>query len=194
LTGSFSGADHVQSVADLHRLELPPVIQFLVSTLAIVAPSQLVRSVKGRLQHVRRHEIPRGFRRNYRLESIGSAKREVVERYVAEQLGHHPMADRRAQEKLAGCQIDCPGIDLAQVRYTAHGQYVYNLHLVLVHTDRWREFREDALRKTHDTVRRICDKKGYLLSKAGILPDHLHVTAGYDVERSPPGRRSEFSQ
>ena len=49
-----------------------------MSTTPGVAPSQLIRSIKGRLQHQVRRERPKAFRRNYSLHSIGSATRETV--------------------------------------------------------------------------------------------------------------------
>jgi hypothetical protein len=38
-----------------------------------VAPSQCLRSIKGRLQHLVRAALPRAFRRNYSIRSLGTA-------------------------------------------------------------------------------------------------------------------------
>jgi len=59
------------------------VSQFLISTKPAASPQAAIRSVKGRLQYLIRDTYPKAFQRNYSLYSIGSAKREVIERYVS---------------------------------------------------------------------------------------------------------------
>src|SRR5688500_3353227 len=78
------------------RLLAPATWQFLLSTQPHVSPPEIVKSVKGRLQHAIRATTPQAFRRNFHLASVGEARREVVEEYIARQLGHHQMADERA--------------------------------------------------------------------------------------------------
>ena len=58
------------------------VIQFLISSQAMVAPSAVVRSVKGRLQYLIRDQIPKAFRRNYHIQSIGEANDKILDGYV----------------------------------------------------------------------------------------------------------------
>ena len=96
-----------------HRFIKPGIGQFVASSRPDLSPERLVRSVKGRLQHLVRRRQPRAFRRNYGLRSIGSATRERVEQYVRSQAEHHPMADPRVQETLRAVQIDNPRIDLS---------------------------------------------------------------------------------
>ena len=45
------------------------------------------------------------------------------------------MADPSVQQRLACHQFEDPGVDLSRVRRSAHGEFVYNLQLVLVHSD-----------------------------------------------------------
>src|SRR5690349_4883671 len=73
--------------------ELERRLLVLVSTEPSVAPPQIVKSVKGRLQHLLKDIEPKAFRRNFSLVSVGEARREAIESYVAAQLGHHPIAD-----------------------------------------------------------------------------------------------------
>jgi REP element-mobilizing transposase RayT len=167
------------------RLKAANVVQLLVSTRPETAPAQALRSVKGRLQYLIRDEIPKAFHRNYRLESVGSARQDVVAQYVAQQRAHHPMADPRVQERFAQYQIRCPEVDLTQLRTTAHGQFLYNLHLVLVHAERWHEVGDGPLTATRDMIRKVCRTRGYRLSQAGIVADHLHLTMGCDVTQAP---------
>jgi hypothetical protein len=49
------------------------------------------------------------------------------------------------QAMLGKYQIDHPHIDINTARRSAHGEFLYNLHLVLVHAGRWREIRDDRL-------------------------------------------------
>src|SRR5437016_5225948 len=48
-----------------HHCKQPTTSQFLLSTTPAVAPQQIIRSVKGRLQYLVRHQLPQAFRRNY---------------------------------------------------------------------------------------------------------------------------------
>ena len=168
-----------------HRLPSPDVVQFLVSSQPSQAPSWLLQRVKGRLQYLVRERQPKAFRRNYRLESVGSAKREVIEQYIQKQLQRHPMADGRVQERFESLQIVSDEFDLSQIRYTAHGQFIYNLHLVLEHAEGWLAVEPKFLQRTHDMIRRICQQRGFLLSRAGIVANHLHLSLGCGIEDAP---------
>jgi REP element-mobilizing transposase RayT len=159
--------------------------QFVVSTLPQTSPSAVVRSVKGRLQCVVRSRSPKAFRRNYRIESLGFAKRDVIENYVASQLDHHRMPDAALQRQLYQYQIRQGDVDLGKVRYSAHGEYVYNLHLVFVHQGRWVEVEHDVLERTREMLLRASEKKSHRLSAAGIFPDHVHLALGCGVRESP---------
>jgi len=168
-----------------HRITTDDASQFFVSTKPHVSPSQLVRSVKGRLQHVIRSQTPKAFQRNYCLRSIGSARRSVVEDYVAKQLGRHRMADPGVQQRLARFQRDYPDVDLRKPSFSSHGEYWYNLHLVIVNDERWMEIRDDVLRKLSGMIDRVASKYGYRLSRVGLLADHIHMTIGCPIDRSP---------
>jgi REP element-mobilizing transposase RayT len=167
-----------------HRLQ-PPTHQFLLSTKPLIAPPQIVKSVKGRLQHFLRRSHSDVFRRNFSLTSVGDVRRQVVEAYVANQLGHHRMADDRVEQRLARFQLQFPEVDLSQAQFGSHGRYLYNLHLVLVHDGRWHDVCEERLKRTRDTVVKIAAKKGHRLSRAALLSDHLHLTLGGNLAESP---------
>src|SRR5262245_2614386 len=170
-------------------LEVQPQIrnvwQFYLSTQPQVAPPQIVKSVKGRLQHLLRPTNPDAFRRNFSLAAVGEARREVVENYVASQLGHHRMADPRVQAKLARYQFEFPAVDLAEQQISSHGIYVYNLHLVLVHEGRWHEMRDDQLDRTHKMALRAARKRNHRLSRLSLLCDHVHMVAGIPLHEAP---------
>ncbi len=168
-----------------HCFRQPDISQFLVSTTPAVSPPQLIRSVKGRLQHLVRARLPRAFRRHYGVRSIGSVDRATIEEYVRLQTEHHPMADPRVRAIVRGCQIECPEVDLSEARWSAHGQFWYNLHVVFVHDERWYEIREAALDRTREIVVATARKHSHLLSVGGIVPDHVHLALGGNWEESP---------
>jgi len=95
------------------------------------------------------------------------------------------MADPRIQARFAQYQIERPDVDLSQPQKTAHGIYWYNLHVVLVHRERWMEVREDVLQRVHDMIVRVCEGNGYRLSRAGILADHVHLVLGCPIQVAP---------
>ena len=168
-----------------HRLEADNVSQFFVSTIPGVAPSQLIRSIKGRLQHSIRSERPKAFRRNYSLHSIGSATRETVEEYVASQTNRHVMADPRVQAQLEDLRVSDESVDLGRIRRSGHGEFRFNLHVVFARRDREIDLEPTRLRSMQDMIVRCAEKKGHLLSRASIVADHLHMTLGCGVSESP---------
>lgn len=170
-----------------HRLKSPVTSQFLVSTRPETAPPQIIRSLKGRLQYLLRDDVPKAFHRNYSIYSVGSVRRDDVEVYVQSQLDHHVMADARLQERLSRYQIVRPEIDLSAVQRSSHGEYSYNLHLVLVHAERWNEIDDEVLTTVHGMVLRVSRSKRHRLSRTGILTDHVHLVLGCEFITSPLG-------
>jgi REP element-mobilizing transposase RayT len=166
-----------------HRLE-GKVSQFLLSTQPVTRLSEIAHSIKGRLQYLVRDQMPRAFRRNYGIYSVGSANRERVEAYVRDQLQHHEMADERVQARLARLQIEQP-IDLGAPRLSGHAQYIYNLHVVLVNAEHLCDVRANVLAARRERVLGACDKKQHLLSRASIVGDHIHLAVGCDFQESP---------
>jgi len=175
--------DHIRLLQ--HEFEEPNISKFLISTRPQVAPLLIAQRVKGRLQRLIYHTMPDAFRRNYSLRSIGSTRREKLEQYLATQLDHHPMADPRVQQRLNRYQIHSPDVDLSKPRRTTHAQYWYNLHVVLVNDSRHMEIRDDTLRGIRDMILKASDAKAHLLSRAAIVPDHIHLTLGGRLEESP---------
>jgi REP element-mobilizing transposase RayT len=168
-----------------HRTCQNNASQFFVSTQPHVSPSRMIRSVKGRLQHLIRQRQPKAFQRNYAVRSIGAATRSVVEDYVGKQLSRHRMADSRVQDLLRRYQREYPAIDLSQPVFSAHGEYWYNLHLVFVNEDRWNEICRDVLDRLVEMIERVAVKYSHRLSRVALLTDHFHMTLGCPVDQSP---------
>jgi REP element-mobilizing transposase RayT len=160
------------------------VLQFLVSTQPSASPAHILRCLKGRLQYLIRNSHPSAFKRNYRIESVGSVKAEVIDRYVAGQLPRQGMADPRAQELLARFQIDDPDLALDQIRYTSYGQFTYNLHLVLVRESEM-ALDYDCLKSNRDMIVKAAAKKELLLRRGALLSDHIHLALGCGIDQPP---------
>lgn len=168
-----------------HRMKGEGTSQFFVSTKPDVSPSEIVRSVKGRLQHRIREHAPRALKGNYSIKSVGEANLAELEGYLDLQLERHPMADARVQASLERFQIDDPAIELSQPRRSTNGEFICNLHIVLVYDGRWREIREEKLARNRDVIVKTAAKKGHLLAKARILADHIHMMVGCGVTENP---------
>lgn len=160
-------------------------VQFLLHTKPSISPEDAVRFVKGRLQYLIKSEVPKAYRKNYSIKSIGQAKAQVVEEYVSSQLSHHRMADPRVNKMMQKCQLSFPEIDLSAVRYTSHGQFIYNLHLVYVHQRRFNEISESALRASVVMIKKTAKSQKHLLRTAGILSDHIHIALGCGIDNTP---------
>jgi REP element-mobilizing transposase RayT len=168
-----------------HRLTTGRASQFFVSSKPHVAPADVIRSVKGRLQHIIRSAEPKAFQRNYSLRSIGSATRTVVENYVASQLEHHQMADPQIQQRLARFQASYPNINLSKPSFSSHGQFWYNLHIVIVSELRDMMVEEDVLRRLSNVIDAAALKHRHALSRRALLGDHIRMTTGCPIDQSP---------
>jgi len=157
---------------------------FLLSTLPHLRPIHIARLVKGRLQHLVRESRPKAFQRNYDLRSIGSTKRDKVEAYVASQVVHHALDDR-LRGVFADLQIINPEVDLSQLRFTSHARYWCNLHIVFVHDGRRIELRREIWEAVRRMIRQASAAKHHLLSRVGIVPDHIHMTLGFRPDEAP---------
>ncbi|HEV3078529.1 MAG TPA: transposase [Gemmataceae bacterium] len=142
--------------------------------------------VKGRIQHhCRRRGQAISFSRKVGVRSLGDPTRAHVEAYIRSQVEHYDLADARFREALKAFTIDRPEIDLSQPSETNSGRYWYNLHLVLVVSERFRIGEPATLAKIRDGALRICTRKGYWLSTAAVLPDHLHLALRGNIRQSP---------
>jgi hypothetical protein len=159
--------------------------QFFLSSMPHLAPAEIIRSVKGRCQYLLNSACPRAFRRNYELTSIGAADHATLEAYVGRQSSRHPMADERIQDRVREWQFHDSTINLAATRVSAHGRFIYNLHVVVeleqggwcIETPVW------VARRT--MIERMAHKKQWQLSRVGIVVNHLHVLVGCGALDSP---------
>jgi REP element-mobilizing transposase RayT len=168
-----------------HRFVKQNTSQFLISTTPDIAPLKIVQRVKGRLQHAVKRLRPKALKGNYAIRSIGQVTRHTVESYVGGQVQHHRFADVRFAARLRRFQFADAAVKLAEPRWTSHGCYWYNLHVVLVREARLEEWREEVLEPLRTMIIRSARAKDYRVSRIGILPDHLHLVLSCPVQDSP---------
>lgn len=168
-----------------HRFRDVQTSQFLVSTTPTVAPILIPARIKGRLQNLLRTSIPKVFQRNYDLISIGSTTGQKTEAYVASQVEHRADDFDQLRVEFTDLQIINPEIDLMKPRFNKRSRCTCNVHMVLVHRNRQRVTDQEIWLRLRDMLRRWAQREQCLLSMAGLLPDHLHITLGINPEQSP---------
>jgi len=168
-----------------HRHSAANVTQFFVSTRPNLAPSDIVRSLKGRWQYILRSEYPTLFRRNYSIISVGDANSETLDRYVGGQVARHPMVDARVTQRLAGFQFHDPSVAIDQVRIGNYGRFVYGLQIVIENQGGWSEIREDVLAGSRAMILQASKSKNWQLARIGLVCNHIHILLGCHVTESP---------
>jgi len=173
-----------------HRFRTATCSQFLISTRPPLEPLAIPKGVKGRLQALVRRDRANALQRNYHLQSLGSTQREKVEHYVAGQLVHH--ADSKDDDAfpaidcdLADLQIVNPDVDLSRQRFTSHARYRCNLHIVLRLHKQFADPDSQQLERIRKAIRITAQRHDHLLSRVGLLNDHVHLVLGIGVDQSP---------
>ena len=168
-----------------HHMPSARVSQFLASTRPATEPSAVARSIKGRLQQLVREKLPKAFQRNYGLRSLGSVRSEVVKEYIRKQTTRHRMADPRVQQGFESLAIGGDHDSLCRPRTNAHAQFCYNLHLVLVSSERDVEIRARVLEQRRSMIIAAAARKQHLIGSGQILADHIHLALGCNLQESP---------
>jgi REP element-mobilizing transposase RayT len=164
----------------------PERLQLTLSTSPQVAPVMLAGRVKGRIQHhCRQRGFPIDFSRKLAVRSLGNPTRAQVEAYIRNQVPEEALADERFRAMLTAFTVVNPQVDLSVPTETNSGRYWYNLHLVLVVSERYRIGDPTPLARIRDTALQICAKKGYAASTLAVLPDHLHLAVRGAVGQAP---------
>lgn len=165
--------------------KLTNIVQFFVSSRSDLNPADIVRLIKGRWQYLRRSIESIEFRRNYRITSVGSANADVLDAYIDRQPERHPMADHRVQELLESLQFRDTQVDLTSVRRSSHGEFRYALQVVIESESGWHDVRSSVLTAYRQAIIASCRNQGWLLSRIGLMSNHVHVLLGPCVEDSP---------
>ncbi len=174
---------------DLKILEFrtvdPNVAQFFISSQPKHSPAAIYSLDQRSLQYAARDYEWISFRRNYRIASLGSAKSSVLDDYVARQNQRHPMADSSVQAMLESLQFYDPSIEPAVLRRSCNGEFVYALQIVIETELSWAETRRDVLCAYREMIIETCQKQGWLLSRIGLLSNHMHILLSAGVDETP---------
>jgi hypothetical protein len=81
------------------------------------------------------------------------------------------MTDPRVQEQLAPYQREYPGVDLGKPCFSSHGEYWYNLHVVIVNEARCMEIRNGVLGRLSQMIDGVALKHGYRMSRVAVFFD-----------------------
>ncbi len=76
-------------------------------------------------------------------------------------------------------------LDITQPISNNHGRYVLGLHLVLVHTERWRIANAAFVQTSKEAFLASAKKYGLGISRLSILADHLHAAIRFTYDQSP---------
>lgn len=163
------------------RYAEPNMLLLSLSTRPNLSPSTIVQRTKGRLWYRWKSHGEASVKKQYALRSYGSQEREIVEAYVAGQAAHHPMATERANELFDELQFIDWAVKLEKPIEVGRSLVWFNLHIVLVHVERWRTVQRELLLRVQKMVRSVCVKYGWRLSRCGIVADHLHIAVGANV-------------
>ncbi len=161
-----------------HRYAEPSMVQLTLSVKPHLSPQTIVQRVKGRLWYAWKDESLVKIEKKYSLRSYGTQEREIIEKYVAGQASHHTMATEKATALFEGLTLIDQAVELAKPLEISNSLLWYNLHIVLVHVERWRTVNERLLQAVRDMIRKVCKKYEWRLSRCGIVADHLHMALG----------------
>lgn len=168
------------------RAWTPQQIQMTFRVEPQVAPTLLAARAKGRLQHaLRQAGTPCGFSRKMAVRSLGDNVSGTVEGYLRQQAVRAELVDERYRATLKAAGFEDAAIDLSEPTETNSGRYWNNLHWVAVTADRFRIGKEDFLDKVRAGVFAWAEETGSRLKAFAPMPDHVHVAARGQPERSP---------
>lgn len=161
-------------------------VRLLFAAAPTLSPQLLAARVKGRLDHaIRTSGLSLPFSRKVGVRSLGSNTRRDVEGYIERQVQREGFVDSRFEQALEELVYVNEKVDLAEPAASSHGRYWYNVHLVLVTEGRWRFKDAGIIRRVRDAFLAIADKKGHVISRLAVMPDHLHAALRPPIDISP---------
>lgn len=161
-----------------YRYAEPSMVQLTLSVKPHLSPQTIVQRVKGRLWYAWQNEPLVKIDKKYSLRSYGTQERKIIEQYVSGQASHHTMATEKATALFEGLTFIDRAVELAKPLEIGNSLLWYNLHIALVHVERWRTVNKRLLEAVRDMIRTVCTKYQWRLSRCGIVADHLHLALG----------------
>jgi putative transposase len=160
---------------DYHLLEYrvePAHLRCLISLRPEQVPSDVAQRLKGALSY----EFGRQFSkkgplwgRGYFVHSVGEVKLSVVKRYIAQQAEHHGYSARIFVPVVRYRHSNPASLTLPHVAFEI------NYHIVLATQYRESLFDPDLAEAVLAYWQRVAEVKGFVLQRATILPDHVHL-------------------
>jgi REP element-mobilizing transposase RayT len=166
------------------RYVKPNMLQFTLSTQPHLSPATIIQRSKGRLWYGWKSFDNVKSKKQYALRSYGTQERAIVEAYIAGQAAHHPMATTKANDLFDELNLINDNVNLENPIKIERSLVWFNLHIVLVHSERWRTVQRELLLRVQKMVQSVCAKYQWRLSRCGILADHLHIALGANLEDS----------
>jgi REP element-mobilizing transposase RayT len=162
-------------------------VQCLFNSNIDTPPTLCSSRAKGRLQNeLRKHGTPVKFSRRVGMRCLGDNTREIVARYLDKQVGKSDYVDPRFKDYLNQFTVADPEALLNSPQRTAHGEYWYNLHLVIVVQDRRNPMtRDETFKQVGQTCFKIARKHDHQIAELAIMPDHIHCSLRGNHEQSP---------
>lgn len=166
------------------RYAEPSMLQLTLSTLPAISPQFIIQRVKGRLWYAWKSFDDVKIEKHYSLRSYGTQERAIVEAYVSDQAAHHPMASSRVSQLFRDVNFADESVHLEQPILIDRSLVWFNLHIVLVHSQRWNNVYQSLVTKSQQMIRRVCRKHDWRLSRCGIVADHIHLSLGANISDS----------
>jgi REP element-mobilizing transposase RayT len=164
------------------------MLQILFSVQPSISPQFLATRAKGRLDYsARKVGAAVNFSRKLAICSVGDSTRRDVEWYLSRQVSKEAFADPRFEAQMASLTVANSEVDLSRPVPSLSGRYWYNVHLVLVADKRERIHDTKMLTDLRDATLRVARKKGHLLSRLAVMPDHLHLAVRPLISESALG-------
>jgi REP element-mobilizing transposase RayT len=164
----------------------PEEIQVTVKATPEIAPTDIARLIKGRLDHaLRQAGTPVKFSRKVTLRSLGNNTSRTVVNYVNNQLEQIDLADPRYRDMLAHNAVEDNAVDLTKPSETNSGRYWYNLHLVFVTSGRYRSNGKITLRNMREHTISVSKDTQCRIKAFSLMPDHIHIALRGNIAMSP---------
>ena len=151
-----------------------------------VAPTLVAQRAKGRLSYQLRQEgVSHSFSRKLAVRSLGENTSSEVANYIASQVDNESFLDVALANSSKRFQKHWESTDLSQAFEAASGRYWYDLHLVLVTSERNRISTESMLQNIFERTVSLHGRDGFFLANTQLMPDHLHVLLRAPIDVSP---------
>jgi len=163
-----------------HLLDLRPEphqLRCLLSLRPAQAPSKVMQTVKTNLSRELSRTFPEFeslstlWQRGFYAQTVGKIDRRAVERYIETQDAHHGYASR---QRSPVAKFKAP-VEEHRRFHSLHTWARLHYHVVLVTQYRRAWFDSTAGQRLVGYFRRVAERKGYLLWRMSVLPDHMHL-------------------